>query len=169
MAKIFQFKVNNMSNQSTITTSVTISDVAKAFLNMESMTPKKLQKLCYYAYSWFMVFKDGEKLFDQEFEAWVHGPVNPELYREYKEYGWGEIPKEKRVPEVIANDFELSEILESVYSSYGHFDANQLEYLTHQEKPWRNARKGLESFEPSSNQISNEDIYNFYSGVLDNG
>ncbi|WP_374049741.1 type II toxin-antitoxin system antitoxin SocA domain-containing protein [Paenibacillus larvae] len=35
-----------------------------------------------------------KKLFDDNFEAWVHGPVNPQLYTEYREYGWQEIPQE---------------------------------------------------------------------------
>jgi len=37
-----------------------IQAIAKTFLTFESMSPKKLQKLCYYAYSWYLVFNDKQ-------------------------------------------------------------------------------------------------------------
>ena len=70
----------------------TVFDVANWFLSKESMTPKKLQKLVYYAYSWYLTLvnesKDDltAKLFTSRLEAWVHGPVFPELYQKYKGY-----------------------------------------------------------------------------------
>ncbi|MDT2255436.1 DUF4065 domain-containing protein [Paenibacillus larvae] len=70
-----------------------------AFLRLESMT-QKLQKLCYYAYSFYLAIYE-KKLFDDNFEAWVHGPVNPQLYTEYREYGWQEIPQEINYPNSI--------------------------------------------------------------------
>ncbi|WP_336507207.1 Panacea domain-containing protein [Paenibacillus larvae] len=78
MAKIYFFKkVSEMilteERAKTIQES-TVYDVAKAFLHLESMTPKKLQKLCYYAYSFYLAIYE-KKLFDDNFEAWVHGPV----------------------------------------------------------------------------------------------
>ena len=53
------------------------------------MTHKKLQKLCYYAYSWFIYMENDDienienRLFEEKFQAWVHGPVNYELYLKY--------------------------------------------------------------------------------------
>ena len=35
---------------------MTVSNVAKWFLSKESMTPKKLQKIVYYAYAWFLTY-----------------------------------------------------------------------------------------------------------------
>lgn len=57
----------------------------------ESLTPMKLQKLCYYAQGIYMATQDGEPLFEEDFEAWTYGPVIPALYDEYKEYGWRSI------------------------------------------------------------------------------
>ena len=48
-----------------------IFDLADAFLSIESMTHKKLQKLCYYAKAWYLALYD-ENLVTEEFEAWVH-------------------------------------------------------------------------------------------------
>lgn len=165
MAKIIEiYKVRKMRNNKKIT----IFSVAQTFLNFESMSPKKLQKLCYYAYAWHITLCDKRKLFDNHFEAWIHGPVNPELYDKYREYGWSEIPKVEKLPNEIAENRGIYEFIEMVYGSYGHLDANQLEYLTHQEMPWINARQGLAAHKPSNNVINVEDVFNQYSQDLKN-
>lgn len=41
-----------------------------------------------------LVFKK-ERLFDAEFQAWVHGPVNTEIFSKYRNYGWNPIKSEK--------------------------------------------------------------------------
>lgn len=161
LGKIYLFKkVSNMNKPIT-----TVSDVAKAFLNMESMTPKKLQKLCYYAYGWYLAI-EKKPLFQNQFEAWIHGPVDPGLYTEYKEYGWNEIEKQKTLPKDILDNPELMEFLEEVFESYGHLDGNQLEYLTHRETPWKEARKGLKPYESSKNLITDDTIMEFFSKEL---
>ncbi|SFE88703.1 Panacea domain-containing protein, partial [Peptostreptococcus sp. D1] len=69
----------------------TLFEVAKNFLDREpSMSLKKLQKLCWYAYSWFIALNnepDEENLallFNNRAEAWVHGPVFRDLYIDYR-------------------------------------------------------------------------------------
>jgi uncharacterized phage-associated protein len=143
---------------------ITIFDVAKTFLTMESMQHKKLQKLCYYAQAWHLALRK-KRLFDNKFEAWIHGPVCPELYQEYKEYGWNPIPKEDRLPENI--DKETMEFLEDVFNTYGEFNGDQLEYLSHQEKPWKEARNGLEEWEPSNNEIDEDIMRDYYWSVYE--
>ncbi|MBB6689895.1 SocA family protein [Cohnella xylanilytica] len=136
---------------------ITIHDVARAFLNMESMSPKKLQKLCFYAYSWYRYYFN-KPLFENKFQAWVHGPVDPGLYHAYKEYGWALIPRETTVPDSITDDTEIYEFLESVFESYGHLDADELEALTHDQIPWKRARNGLQPYQASNAPISDQDI-----------
>ena len=62
---------------------VNVIDVAHWFLSKESMTHKKLQKLCYYAQAWHCTLRNGEPLFMNPIEAWIHGPVIRSLYKEY--------------------------------------------------------------------------------------
>ena len=63
-----------------------VSKVANFYLSKQSMSPKKLQKILYYAYAWTLaLLNDDEehlnnRLFDSKFEAWVHGPVLPEVF-----------------------------------------------------------------------------------------
>lgn len=137
----------------------TIFDVAKYFLSIESMTHKKLQKLCYYAQAWHLALLN-RRLFDGSFEAWVHGPVSPDLYREYREYGWEQIPKSDTVK--VAFEEESQGIVDAVYETYCPFDGDQLEAISHNESPWRDARTGLQDWEPSHNVISEDAMRQYY-------
>ena len=57
-----------------------VFDTAKYILEQKGdMFTMKLQKLCYYSQAWGLVW-DDEPLFDEDFEAWVNGPVCPELF-----------------------------------------------------------------------------------------
>lgn len=56
-----------------------VLDVAEWFLHRKSFTHKQLQKLCYYAQAWHCALLN-KTLFDEEIQAWVHGPVCPVLY-----------------------------------------------------------------------------------------
>ena len=54
--------------------------VAKYILQQKgAMSSMKLQKLCYYAQAWSLVWDDAP-LFDEDFQAWRNGPVCYELY-----------------------------------------------------------------------------------------
>lgn len=140
-----------------------ILDIAQWFLSKESMTPKKLQKLTYYAEAWSNALFERHLISDDNFEAWVHGPVSPKLYKEYKGYKWQEIP-EKEDNSSVFKDEDL-DLLESVWVTYGHNSANDLEALTHTESPWINARIGLNEDESSNNIISTEDMKDYYSRI----
>ena len=61
-----------------------VFDVACYILERKpDITTMKLQKLCYYAQAWSLVWEE-EPLFDEEFEAWANGPVCPELYAAHR-------------------------------------------------------------------------------------
>ncbi|MFC6038445.1 Panacea domain-containing protein [Paenisporosarcina macmurdoensis] len=143
----------------------TVNVVADTFLSIESMTHKKLQKLCYYAYSWYYTYYE-EKLFNNKFEAWVHGPVVPELYREFKDYGWRDIEM-RNVPVEVMQHPLMHEFIHNVYNSYGHLNGNELEYLTHIEEPWKEARGHLGNLDACSNEINDSTIMSYYRKVLE--
>ncbi len=145
--------------------------VAQWFLNRESMSHKKLQKLCYYAYAWFIVFFNDQEdlsrplntLCSEGFEAWVHGPVCPLLYHRFKEYGWNDIPKNDEKPNLSS---DVEDLLTQVWNTYGVFTADQLEQLTHNEAPWQEARVGKEQDEPSNKVIDDVLILKYYSKMM---
>jgi uncharacterized phage-associated protein len=47
----------------------------------------KLQKLVYYAQAWHLALEESP-LFEEDFEAWIHGPVLPTLYQKYESFSW---------------------------------------------------------------------------------
>ncbi|MGY3725034.1 Uncharacterized phage-associated protein [Granulicatella balaenopterae] len=137
--------------------------VAQWFLSQEAMTPKKLQKLMYYFEAWGQALFSEKMIADTEFEAWVHGPVSPELYREYKGFGWRDIPQGKNNDEVFSD--KVLDLLYSIWATYGDKSANELEALTHIEAPWRNARQGYAETDNCNVKIKAEDMKEYYSSI----
>lgn len=142
----------------------TIYQIAKwFFLKDKNISAKKLQKLCWYAYSWYIALTydvetgESELLFDSNAEAWVHGPVFRELFTDYKYHKYCATNN----AEDISNE-EIIAFLNDIYNVYGHMSGFELESLTHQEKPWLEAREGLDSLAPSSNVISKNSIVEEY-------
>ena len=118
-------------------------DVAKYFLSLadedagDLISNLKLQKLVYYAQGFHLAIFD-KPLFLEPIEAWNHGPVIPELYHSYKQYGAGNIPPPADVNFSIY-DQNTRDLLDEVYSVLGQFSAWKLRNMTHEEPPWRDA------------------------------
>jgi len=145
--------------------SIHCTDVAKAFLSFKPLTHKQLQKLCYYAQAWSLVLFD-KPLMNVDFEAWIHGPVCPELYKYYQGYGYEEIPQESHMPKSIENNAEICELIRQVFRIYGHLDGDQLEELTHSERPWQLARGNKKPWEPSNEVIDPNIMKEYYMAEL---
>ena len=149
----------------------TVYDVANWFLaNTSDVNNKKLQKLVYYAYAWFLALNNesaediSNRLFDNRFEAWVHGAVDPRLYDKYKAFGYKAIAPTVDNSQCFTSD-EL-DVLRQVNEVYGRFNGNELESICHQEEPWRKARGGLPANAPSKNPIADKDIFDCYAARL---
>lgn len=140
-----------------------VLDIAKYIKkNMEIKGHKQLQKLVYYAYAWYLVImnKDGSlknKLFDSDIEAWVHGPVSPELY---SMYAFLDIYEGKNIEE---ND---KKILDMIISRYGGYSGEELEKISHTENPWIEARRGYTPNQRSNIKIDDRIIFDYFSDKL---
>ncbi len=118
-----------------------VQDVADYFLyldeesNGDGISNLKLQKLVYYAQGFFSALNDGKPLFPDMIRAWQHGPVIPDLYHKYKEYGKNPIPTplDFSTDKVTADE---AEIIEEVFEVFGQFSAWKLRNMTHEEAPW---------------------------------
>lgn len=96
----------------------------------------KLQKLLYYIQVWNLVFLEKE-IFEEDFEAWLHGPVARVIWDEYKEKSILMDNIELEEEEISLNvTEEQKEIIDDVLDSYGTKTGYHLEMLTHQEQPW---------------------------------
>jgi len=128
----------------------------------EKITNMQLQKLCYYAQAWYLA-NYHKALFDEDFEAWIYGPVCHELYKKYKTFGKEciEIDIDPKEFNVISQDDK--EFLNQVVGVYNKFSAIELMTMSHDEIPWKNARKGCAADEQCFNTISKKDIEQYFS------
>jgi len=149
-----------------VKTMYSVFDIANWFLSQKTMTHKKLQKMCYYAQAWSYALYN-RPLMDTEFQAWVHGPVSPQLYQKYKGHGFQELYCDEELH--ISFSEEDSELLESVMLTYGDYTGNALEALTHTEFPWIEARGNLSHSENCNNVISAATMRSFYQSIYAGG
>ena len=136
--------------------------VAQYFLYKIPMSQKKLHKMLFFAYSWYLYLENDsvEKLenclFPNSFQAWVHGPVLRSLYPTYKDYGWNAIS-------LISFDESLvkshSDFLNTIIETYGCLTADELEKISHSNIAWINAREGYSKFDACKEQIDDAIIY----------
>lgn len=108
------------------------------------------------------------KLFDEKIKAWVHGPAIPMLYNEFKEHKYNSIPKINDFNELEYFNLDTIDILNQVWDEYGHYSANQLESITHQEDPWIKARKGFGPLDSCNAVISDKEIFSYYIKQMKN-
>lgn len=129
----------------------TPQDVANFFLDKGDeaglpISAMKLQKLVYIAYGWYLALT-GERLFDEDIEAWQHGPVIPSLYHEFKRFRGNPIEgraslydfdsNDLRIPGIDEGDEDTLSILQRVWEIYHPFDGWALRGKTHQpDTPW---------------------------------
>jgi len=141
---------------------VSCFDVANYFIWLANETGSfisnlKLQKLVYYAQAWHLALSNTP-LFPEDFEAWIHGPVIPELYQKYKRFGWQPILEDAK-PELPQ---DVQEFLDEVAQEYFACDAYELEQMTHVEAPWNLARGDIPCDTPSNAVIQKEWMKEYY-------
>lgn len=140
-----------------------VFDVAKYILRKKGrLSTMKLQKLCYYSQAWSLVWDDAP-LFDEEFEAWVNGPVCRELFLKTQGKFWVNADDENGDIRKLKN--YQKDTIDAVLNHYGNKDAQWLNQLTHMEDPWKSARKGVPMGVGSDNIISKESMAVYYSGL----
>ena len=135
------------------------------------MSHLKLQKLLYYCEAYHLAYFE-ESIINEDFEAWVHGPVCREVYNSlkgnsvlYTDLGFnGNYNPEGELQQVLSsNQFEL---LSDVLSELSNWSGLELENATHNELPWREARKDLGPADRCENKISKETMKLFYKAEL---
>ena len=149
-----------------------------------TLSPLKLQKILYYEQAWHMVgFGRNNQLFDSAPQAWVNGPVYPEIYRIYKDKvpgmcdhlriehflkdGETACEKEKEMLRKMELSDEEIALSERVIMLYGSRTQNQLIMMTHSEKPWSEKREGLKPYDYSDREISLDTMYEYYKERYD--
>lgn len=130
----------------------------------KEITPLALQKILYYAQGFYKAFF-GKFLFDNDCEAWVHGPVYTKIYEKYKNFKSANIQLyiDYDIGDIIAD--EKRSILDVIIKYFGYYNGKALEKMSHYETPWINAREGLLPTENSNNIINKLDIEEYFKKV----
>lgn len=141
----------------------TVFDVARYILEKKGdLSTMKLQKLCYYAQAWSLVWDDHE-LFPEEFHAWANGPVCRELFNVTRGLFLATAKDEPGLSSNLTDN--QKESIDIVLNHYGDKDAQWLSRLSHMEDPWKLARKNIPDGVGSDNIISKESMAIYYGGL----
>ena len=141
---------------------------------MGPMNHLKLQKLLYYVQAYHLAYFN-QALIDDEFEAWVHGPVSRKVWNEFREASriYEDVYFEDQAyPQQVVDETEAQlsqeqlDLIADVLEEYGILSGYRLECLTHSEQPWKEARKGLAPAECSNNVIAKDAMRHFYKQML---
>ena len=141
-----------------------VFDVAKYILGKTGrISTMKLQKLCYYAQAWSLAWTE-EPLFKERIEAWVNGPVCPELFQVHK--GKFMISED----ELLNGDVNMlsedqKDTIDCVLEHYGEWAPYELREQTHHERPWRVARNGVSEDAHCTNEITIESMGEYYGNL----
>ena len=135
----------------------------------------KLQKILYFIQAYFLTTEGNNKpCFNEKIEAWDFGPVVPEAYQEYKQYGCGDIPpitsylvfdKENiwNTRRIKFDDAVISETdktnINKIVDKFANYSATDLVSLTHRQSPW------IDAYTPcQNNEITINAIKEYFNG-----
>ncbi len=128
----------------------------RAFAAGSGVTPMQLQKLAFFTHGWSLGTAD-QPMVNTPFLAWEYGPVNPEIYNAFRQYGALPITSPYQL---FGRRFDTAlsqaetDLIREVYETYGHLSGPQLMLLTHEtDTPWHtiwNDGKGRNDVIPDS-------------------
>lgn len=135
------------------------------------MSHLKLQKLLYYCEAYHLAYFETS-LIDDEFEAWLHGPVCTKVYYALKGESilYSDISFDgKTDPDAEINsnlNSDQLELVSEVLKELSLWKAFELERATHTEQPWLEARKGYAPADRCTEKISKKTMMEFYRTEL---
>lgn len=139
--------------------------ISYVFERLEEVTPLMLQKLLYFIQG-VSYAVNKNPMFSEQCQAWVHGPVYPEVYDMFRDFKYNPI-EDARFAIFEGREEELTEeerrVIDLVVNTFGEYGGKVLEKITHNETPWKQARRGFGDNIPSNEQISMESIESYYS------
>lgn len=141
---------------------VLASDVAKYIIGLMPVDNLKLQKLLYYSQAVHLVRMEA-LLFSDEIQAWRYGPVIPNVYRIYKDFGFEIIKSnDDDHTDKQLTDGQLKSI-DMALEYYGEMSSIRLVNETHSEDPWKNV------YDENKRDIviTTESMFNYYKDVLE--
>jgi uncharacterized phage-associated protein len=140
-----------------------VHDVAAYIIaKLRPIDAMKLQKLLYYAQAWSLVW-DEKPLFSSKIEAWANGPVVRDVFKVYQ--------GQYKIDQSVTGDKNAlkpveKETVDAILKFYGDKTGFYLSELTHSERPWKDARKGLAPGQKGDQEITKASMAQYYGGLV---
>lgn len=141
--------------------------IAYVFEKLEEVTPLMLQKLLYFIQGVYSALY-GRPIFTEDCRAWIYGPVYPEVYDLFRDFKYNPIDDARfalleGTADALTDDEKR--VIDLVVNTFGIYGGKVLERITHNEDPWKEARKGYGDSIPSSEFLPKERIMKYYIAV----
>ncbi|WP_010276376.1 Panacea domain-containing protein [Paenibacillus senegalensis] len=121
-------------------------EVYGSISEVSDLTEMKMHKLLYFAQK-NHYFNFGEWLFDDDFQGWVHGPVNKKIRTNFSYL-------DQDVEITLEEEYTIREVVHE----YGKFSAGYLRNLSHEDDAYKNSRIGLMEDQAGDRTIAKDDI-----------
>lgn len=131
----------------------------------QDITHLSLQKALYYVQGFYYAFF-GSFLFEEDCEAWVHGPVYRDIYKRYSGYCYDPIDAVEE-PDISYMPAEEKVLLDSVVKHLCCYSGKTLESFTHVETPWISTRGNLPAEALTDRVIPKQIIGEYFTSVKD--
>ncbi len=141
--------------------------IAYVFEKLEEVTPLMLQKLLYFIQGTYLALYE-KPIFIEDCRAWIHGPVYPEVYDLFRDFKYNPIDDARFAlleGTVDALTDEEKKVIDLVVNTFGIYGGKALERITHNEDPWKNARKGYGDSIPSNELLTKDSIMMYYKSI----
>ncbi|MZT67118.1 DUF4065 domain-containing protein [Blautia sp. BIOML-A1] len=131
---------------------------------LEEVTPLALEKLLAFS-NGVNYALNGDRMIDEECQAWQHGPVYPVVYNKYKKFGY------KPIDDGIhsSHGCMLSKVsqeelkaIDMVLDTFGLYSPKTLETISHKQTPWIEKRRGYGPKEASHEVIDEKAVKVYY-------
>lgn len=139
--------------------------ISYIFEKLEEVTPLTLQKLLFFVQGVSFAV-NGKPMFVENCQAWAHGPVFPEVYDMFREFRYNPIEEPRfAIFEGTADALTDRErrVIDLVVNTFGEYSGKVLERITHEERPWKQARAGYADGIPSNRLILMADIESYFT------
>ena len=131
----------------------------------QDITHLSLQKALYYVQGFYNAFL-GSFIFEEDCEAWVHGPVYRDVYRRYSGYCYDPIDSVEE-PDISSMPAEEKVLLDSIVRHICCYSGKILESFTHVETPWISTRGNLPAVASTNRVIPKQVIGEYFTLVKD--
>lgn len=130
----------------------------------EDITPLALQKILYYVQGFYYAFLN-KFIFEENCEAWVHGPVFRDIYFKYREYRFDPINDYCDMEEDLNLAVSEKVIIDSVIKNLSCYSGKILEAFTHAETPWLTTRGDLPALASTDREIDKQLIADYFKAA----